>query len=51
MKFSIIIFGIVLISIAGFIRMHIYAQIKLKTTILIMIATNIVFVIIAMIKL
>ncbi len=51
MKFKIIIFGIFLISLAGFVNMYVYAQIKLKTTILLIILTNTVFIIIATIKL
>jgi len=50
-KFGIIIIGIILISIVGFAQMYVYAQIKLKTTILIMILTNIVFTIIGILKL
>jgi hypothetical protein len=51
MKFVIILFGILIISIAGFIQMHIYAQMKLKTTLLILAAGAVAFTVVGIIKL
>ena len=46
MEFVIILIGVIFLSIVGFIQMHIYAQIKLKTTILIIVLVVIAFMII-----
>jgi len=51
LKFTIIIIGTIFLSILGFIQLYVYAQIKLKITIFITILTNIVFIVIAILKL
>jgi len=48
MEFVIIFIGIFFLSVAGFVQMYVYAQIKLKTVVLLVVIVNFIFVIIMM---